>query len=172
MVSASRPWKSCRTTVAGAPPDGASGQRLALVVGDQHAGGAVGAQRLPHVGPQLGAQLRVQGAERLVQQHQRRPGRQRPGHRDPLLLAAGELVRHPRAVPGEADQVEHLLDPAGAAGGPVQAVADVVRDGQVREQRPLLRHDGDAAAVRRDVHAVPEHRPAGDRDRAGCLRGR
>ena len=42
--------------------------------------------------------------------------RERAGERDPLLLAAGELVRVAVAVVGQADQLEQLLG-AGAALG-------------------------------------------------------
>ena len=66
-------------------------QRLALVVGDQDRGGTRFAQGRPDVVAQLHAQRGVERAERLVQQHQRRPRGQRPGQSDALLLAAGEL---------------------------------------------------------------------------------
>ena len=57
---------------------------------------------------------RVDGAERLVHQHQRRVGGERAGDADALALAAGELGRVAVAeVAGEADQLEQLLD-AGA----------------------------------------------------------
>jgi hypothetical protein len=39
------------------------------------------------------AELGVKGAERLVQQQHRRVEDQRPGQRDPLLLAARQLGR-------------------------------------------------------------------------------
>ena len=48
--------------------------------------------------------LRVQVAGRLVGEQQRRRGDQRPGHRDPLLLAAGELVRLVVGPVGQPDQ--------------------------------------------------------------------
>ena len=58
---------------------------------------------------------RVDRAERLVHQHQRRVGGERAGHADALALAAGELrgvaVAPSRRV--EADQLEQLVD-AGA----------------------------------------------------------
>ena len=57
---------------------------------------------------------RVDGAERLVHQHQRRVGRERAGHADALALAAGQLARVALAHLGrQADQLEQL----GAAGG-------------------------------------------------------
>ena len=54
---------------------------------------------------------RVDRAERLVHQQHRRVGGERPGHADPLALAAGELVRVAVAVRRrvEADQLEQLV---------------------------------------------------------------
>ncbi len=68
-------------------------ERLALVVGDEYAGGAAGLQRPDHRAAGLLAEPGVEGRERLVEEHQRRAWRQRAGQGDPLLLAAGELVR-------------------------------------------------------------------------------
>ena len=50
----------------------------------------------------LGAQVRVEAGERLVEQQQRRPGRERPGQRHPLAFAARQLVRVAVAVAGRA----------------------------------------------------------------------
>ena len=54
---------------------------------------------------------RVDRAERLVHQHQRRVGRQRPGHADALALAARELrrVAVARRSAVEADELEQLV---------------------------------------------------------------
>ena len=51
---------------------------------------------------------RVERAEGLVHQHQRRVGRERAGEPDPLALAAGELGRVAGAVVagGQVDEVE------------------------------------------------------------------
>ena len=61
---------------------------------------------------QPAAHDRVDGGERLVHQQHHRVGGERPGHPDPLALAAGELVRVAAAEPGrvEPDQVEQLVD--------------------------------------------------------------
>ena len=53
---------------------------------------ALGGQRLHHL-QHLADQLGVQGAGRLVEQHDPRPGGQRPGDADALLLPAGQLHR-------------------------------------------------------------------------------
>ena len=56
---------------------------------------------------------RVDRAERLVHEQDRRVRRQRPRHADPLSLAAGELVRVAGAVRPrvEPDELEQLADP-------------------------------------------------------------
>ena len=82
---------------------------------------------------QLGARERIERAERLVHQENRRIGRQRARDADALPLSAGQLVGPAlrEAAVVEADQLEHLaharVDPFG---------------------RPPLepRHDGDVVA--------------------------
>ena len=61
--------------------------------------------------PQLRPDLRVQRRQRLVEQQHLRLDGQRPGQRDPLLLAAGQLVGVPVRLRGQPDQVEHLDRP-------------------------------------------------------------
>ena len=65
----------------------------------------------------LGANQRVEGAERLVHQQQFRLGGERARDAHPLLLAAGQLIR---AAMGESRRIElkqsqELLDPSGDA---------------------------------------------------------
>ena len=59
---------------------------------------------------------RVQRAERLVHQQHVRVLGQRPGQRDPLPHAAGQLVRPLVAEPAELDRVEQLGRPLLALG--------------------------------------------------------
>ena len=68
-------------------------ERLLLVVGHVH-------ERDPDLGLdaleldlELAAELEVERAERLVEEQHVGPVHERPGERDPLLLAAGQLVR-------------------------------------------------------------------------------
>ena len=63
------------------------------VVGDHHDGLAEVAHGGGHERQDLGGGVRVQVAGRLVGEDDLGPLDQRPGHRDPLLLAAGELRR-------------------------------------------------------------------------------
>ena len=89
---------------------------------------------------------------------------ERPGQRDPLLLAAGQLVRVLLDVLGEADQLEQLAGRArGADAGDCprmpQAEGDVVGGVHGREQAVGLEDHAHVALVRRragDVLAVDE----------------
>ena len=99
--------------------------RLVDVVGDEQ-------DRLAELGLQpeelvlqLLADDRVDRAERLVHQHHRRVGGERPGHADALLLAAGELVRVAAGeLRGQADPLEQLEAAARApSAGPSRAAA-------------------------------------------------
>ena len=79
---------------------------------------------------------RVDRAERLVHEHQRRVGREGAGHADALALAAGELrgiaVAHLGGI--EADELEQLVDaradplarPSRAARGTVAMLSPMV----------------------------------------------
>jgi hypothetical protein len=112
---------------------------------------------------------RVDGAERLVHQHDRRVGGERAGHADALLLAAGELGGVAAGELGaEADPFEQLQRVgAGLAAGPAEQQrngGDVVEHGAVREEPGMLDDVADAAAQQRlvpagDVLAVDEHPP-------------
>ena len=62
------------------------------------------------------AELQVEGAERLVEQEHPRPVDERPGKRDPLPLAAGELARLAPLVAAQADHLERLADAPRALG--------------------------------------------------------
>ena len=87
------------------------GQRLGLVVGDEQGRRARRPQDVDDVGAQAVAQVRVEAGERLVEQHQPRGRGQRPGERDALALAAGQLVRVAIAEAGEADHAEPVVAP-------------------------------------------------------------
>ena len=62
--------------------------RLLGIVGDHECGGAGVFEHHRGLLPDLHAQIDVEAGERLVQQQQPGPGRQRPGQRHALLLAA------------------------------------------------------------------------------------
>ena len=85
---------------------------LVDVVGDEHDGLAELALQPQELVLELLADDRVDGGERLVHQHHRRVGGERPRDADALLLAAGELGR---VAVGEcrveADPLEQLRRP-------------------------------------------------------------
>ena len=95
------------------------------------------------------AQAGVQGAERLVEQHELGAAGQRAGQGDPLLLPSGELLGAPVGQgEGQPDQLEQLRRARAVTTlGTGQAEADVPRDGQVREQVALLGEVADAAPL-------------------------
>ena len=83
---------------------------LFLVMGDEHGGDVHLVVQPAQPGPQLLADLGVQGPERLVQQQHGRLDRQRPGQRHPLSLTAGQLRRHPIGELGQVNQRQQLVD--------------------------------------------------------------
>src|SRR5262249_22910810 len=86
-------------------------ERLVLVVRDVDAGDAEVLLQALEEELHLLAQLQVERAERLVEQQHLGPVDERPGERDALALAAGELHGLPAAEARQAHPVEHLLDP-------------------------------------------------------------
>ena len=89
-------------------------ERLFLVVRDEDRGDPQLALDAVDGAPQIDADLRVERAERLVEQQDLGAVRERAGERDALLLAAGELAGHARPEPGEVDELEQLLAAAAA----------------------------------------------------------
>ncbi len=112
---------------------------------------------------------RIEGAERLVEQHHARLSRERTGDADALLLAAGELggpaVADERRI--ELDHLEQLVDTLPAMRSRVPAEQrrsdrDVLRDGHVREEADLLEDVADLAPQHVGLHgggvfAVEQH---------------
>ena len=78
--------------------------------------------------------------------------------RHPLLLTAGELLRIARLEAVELDEAQRLGDAARAlrpADPPhAQAKGDVLGDGQMREQREVLEHHAEIAAIGRRLRHV------------------
>src|SRR5690606_36662738 len=87
--------------------------------------------------PELVADLRVERAERLVEQQHARLMRERPGDGDALLLAARELRRQTLAEPLQRYELEELF-PAlppfrGRNASCAERELDVLRDAHVAE---------------------------------------
>jgi len=102
---------------------------------------------------------RVEVAGGLVGDQDHRPVHECARDRDALLLATGELVRHPVALAVQAHQLEGLRDDradlrAGLADH-LESERDVLVDGLVRQQPEVLEH-------RADLAAQPRHLPAGE----------
>ena len=119
---------------------------------------------------QLRADVRVKGAERLIEQQHARVDGEGAGERHPLPLAAGELRRALLGPVREPDDAEQLVDlrlhlVLRPLADP-QTERDVLADAHVRERGVVLEHEADAPLLRtrgRDVDAV-------NRDRAGVRR--
>ena len=105
---------------------------------------------------QLRAGDRIERAERLVHQQDRRVGGQRARHADALPLTARQLQRRPVRVGRrrQADQAQHLRGARARCARASQpssrgTIADVLRDGHVRKEADLLQHVADAAGAAR-----------------------
>ena len=112
--------------------------------------------RLPHLllnaaelAVHFRARDRIERAERLVHQQDRRVARQRARHADALTLAARQLIGPAPGVLGrrQSDQLEQLFDARRDA--PVVPTEeprhhrDVLRDAHVRKQSDFLHHVAD-----------------------------
>ena len=133
-------------------------ERLFLVVGDVHEGDPdLGLDAL-QLDLERAPEFQVERTQRLVEEQHVRPVDQRPGERDALLLAAGQLVRAALLVAAEVDQFERLADPPGGLvlgdALALEPEGDVVADVQVGEQRVVLEDHVDRALVRRVVGDV------------------
>ncbi len=92
--------------------------------------------------------LPVRRGEGLVKEEEARPGCQRPGQRDPLLLSAGQVRRPTLGQRLEPEICEQLLDAGGHFGfrpstGP-RPVREIVPDRKLREERKVLEDHPDA----------------------------
>ncbi len=108
-------------------------------------------------------QVRVQGAEGLVQHEDAGARRQHAGQGHALLLAAGELGRvalSEAAQPEALQLLGHQSLPLGPRHLAPDARGNVVGHGEVREQHVVLEQERRLALLRRQVHPglrVEEH---------------
>ena len=133
----------------------------------------------PEPVPQVGADLRVQRPEGLVEEQHPRVDGEGPGEGHPLALATGELGRVAVLEPVEADDLEQLVDLAPHLG--LRAPADrqpeghVVAHRHVLEGRVVLEHEADTAPLRRfvgHVHPAIEMTPLSIPSRPAMARSR
>ncbi len=114
----------------------------------------------------VSAELGVEVRERLVHEEHRRLAHDRPGQRDALALAAGELPRPPVEQVRDLERLGDGLAPGARArallsAADAQRVADVLAHRHVRVQRVALEDHRDVAVARlharhvalADVHA-------------------
>src|SRR5919109_186857 len=114
---------------------------------------------------------RVELARRLVGEHEPRPLRERRAHRDPLLLAAGELVRAGAGARPKPCGREEALDPAPLVAAGAAEQAERQRDDLLHSQLArkgevvVLAHEADRGPPElRDLarggalELAPEHR--------------
>ena len=95
------------------------GQGFLLVVGDEQGRGAEPLLQRADLLPQLQPDLGVQRGQRLVEQQYPGLDGQRPGQRDALLLAAGQLVRVLPGLGGQPDHVQQVAGPLAPLAGPI-----------------------------------------------------
>ncbi|MCY1366625.1 hypothetical protein D9M69_535290 [compost metagenome] len=118
-----------------------------------------------HLHPQLGVEVR----QRLVEQVDLRPPRQRPAHGHALLLATGQLAGLALQQVLDLQQLGHArhlgVDLGGRQLADLQAEGDVLAHAHGRVQRVGLEHHGDVpvlGAHAADVGVVDHDRAAAD----------
>ena len=127
------------------------------VVGDHDDGLAQLADRVAQERQHLGAGAGVEVAGRLVGEDHLGPRHQRPGQRDPLLLAAGQLARAGgragRSRPSTSARWANRPR-SGVAAGQVQRQRDVLRRGELRQQVERLEDEADPLPAHPGEHLV------------------
>ena len=128
---------------------------MVVVGGHQHGGaGSVDPVQQVH---DLPAGFRVEVAGRLVGQQHQRPVDERPGDRDPLLLATGQFGGQPVGLTGQPHHLEHLgyhlLDDIGLLADDLQGEGDIFEHGLLLQQPEVLEHAADDLAQFGDMPA-------------------
>ena len=149
------------------------GEGLLLVVGDVDEGDAGGALDPLQLVLHILAQAQVKSRQRLVQQQYLGLVHQGTGDSDALLLTAGEVVDAAVLVALQADDLQHLMDPAvDLVLGQLrhlQAEGDIIIHIQMREQGIPLENGVDLPSVGGQIVddlAVKGHCAAGRREEA------
>ena len=160
--------------------------RLFLIVRDVQHGHAEPLLDFLDLDLHLEAQILVEGAERLVHQHDRRVKDDRAGQCDTLLLPARQLMRVAIGEAAEPHQVERPIHPLGdVVFGPApsaQRESHILEDVQVGKDRIILKHHAETALLRRhggDILAVEDdgaliwpHKPGDHHQSGGLARAR
>ena len=140
--------------------DDAIAQRhgLDLIVGDIHHCRPKASLKQVQLAAHFVAQGRVEVAERLIEQEDRRPPHQRPPQRHPLLLPARQLRRPAVEQVGQAQQLGRFLH----AVRPCPAPAAGTRPSASRQNEPPLRMPHAEGEVVGDAEVRVERRPLED----------
>ena len=142
------------------------GERLFLVVGDEHGCYADLELDPSDLVAKPNPNLRVEGREWLIEEKHLGPDGQRPGKGHALLLAPRHLVGVPVRKAGQADQLERFHGAAATVGAAdlahLQAEGDVLPGGHMRKERVSLKHHPCISFVRRQtghIVAADDHPP-------------
>jgi hypothetical protein len=126
--------------------------RFDLVVRDIHGRHREALLELDQLGAGLDPKLGVEVRERLVHQVDLRVADDRPTHRDPLPLSAGEIAWLPVEVRLEVEQLRNVEYPPHALllrhALLLEREAHVLGDVEVRVERVILEHHGDVPVTR------------------------
>jgi hypothetical protein len=140
------------------PPRSACG-KLGVVGRHDHRGPAPRCEPREEV-DDLGSGLRVEVPRGLVGEDDPWIGHQRPGDRDPLLLAAREVGRKVRRAVREADLLQQCRRPLAqfvlAYAGGCKRGLDVLERGQGRDQVELLEHEAEGREPQVGELPIPE----------------
>ena len=145
-------------------------ERLFLIVGDEHARQMNLLVKAPQPAAQLLPDLRVERAERLVEQQHLRLDRERASERDALPLSSRQLRRIAIAEVIELHELQQVGDFVGDLLGRrtmrarphAKTERDVLEHRHVTEERVMLKHEPDAALAGLPlggVLAVEQHAP-------------
>jgi hypothetical protein len=139
-------------------------ERLLLIVSHEQCGCLRVAQDQLDLAPKARPQAGVETRERLVEQHQRGPGRHRPGERHALALAPRQLVRVAVRLVLETDQLERPQgDRVALVPRPSrQTEGHVGPDREVREQRVVLEDHPNPPPLGSHEAAGPGHHLVAD----------
>jgi hypothetical protein len=158
------------------------GHGLDLIVGDVDRRRSEAILERADLGPGLHAQLRIEIGQGLVHEEGGRLAHDRPPHRDPLALAAGERARLALQELLQAEGLRGLLDALvdlrSRRPPQPERKRDVLVDRQMRVERIALEDHGDVAVAGRDVvhdpipdsqHALADVLQARDHPKCCCL---
>ena len=152
----------------------AIGQRGSIleVVGDENRRQGEVAEELVQLDAHLRLRVGVERRKRLVEEEDAGVVGERPGERDPLALAAGQLADARTPEVGDLEPLEQVVD-----GGPAaDPEADVAEHVEMGEERVLLEQVADRPALRRQgepclgVEPRARRRARPCRGRAGAAR--